>query len=135
MHSVAQHALLVEPREGALRVVFRLERAVRRAAVVALELLGGEEAVRVERLDAAELDHLALDEPVEVTRRMRLARALHVPEAEVDVPAALHRIEREAPGTGLRPDGADPLRPKADVLGVEGEELGRARERDVDVLD
>src|SRR5438067_749619 len=125
MRSVAQHALLVEPRESALRVVLRLEAAVRGAAVVALELLGREKAVRIERLDAAELDHLALDEPVEVPGRMRLARALHVPEAEVDVPVALHRIEREAsarfPIGGLRPDRADPLRPQGDVLGVKSE--------------
>ena len=48
------------------RVVFRLERAVGVAAVDALELVRGEVAVRVERLDAAELGHLALDQAVEV---------------------------------------------------------------------
>ena len=66
---------------------------------------------------------------------MRFARALHVPEAEVDVPVVLHRVEREAAGMRLRADRADPLRPEADVLRVELQELGRARERDVDVLD
>src|SRR5205085_10675531 len=35
----------------------------------------------------------------------------------------------------LRTDRADPLRPEADVLGIEGEELGCASEGDVDVLD
>src|SRR5438067_4156756 len=132
---VAQHALVVERGEGALRVVLALERRIGGAAVLAVELLAREVAVRVERLDAAELGDLFLDQPVEVSRRMGFARALRVPEAEVDVPVVLHRVEREAAGMRLRADRADPLRPEADVLGVELQKLGRARERNIDVLD
>src|SRR5687767_15924104 len=64
---------------------------------------------------------------------MGVARALHVPEAEVDVPAALHRVEREA--AFGNPDRADPLRPELDCLCIKLQELGGARDRDVDVLD
>src|SRR5687768_16328680 len=68
-----------------------------------------------------------------MARRVRLARALHVPEAEVDVPATAHRVEGEP--VNAQADRADPLRPQTDFLGVESEELGGARNRDVDVLD
>src|SRR5437660_784644 len=113
-------------RARGLRIVFRLEPAIRLAAVVAVKLVGREKAVRVERLDAAELDHPALDQAVEMPGRMRLARALHVPEAEVDVPVALHRIEREAPRVRLRADRADPLRPERDLAGVKRDGPGCA---------
>src|SRR5256885_9118440 len=132
---VAKPALVGERREGALRFVLALERRIGGAAVIPVELLAREVAVRVKRLDAAELGDLFLDQPVEVSRRMGFARALHVPEAEVDVPVVLHRVEREAAGMRLRADRADPLRPQADVLRVELQELRRAREWDIDVLD
>src|SRR5438067_399874 len=126
-------ALFVQLLKGALWVVLRLERAICSAAIVALEFLRREETVRIERFDAAELDHLALDQAIEVPRGVRLARALHVPETEIDGPLVSHRIQRKLPT--LRPDRADPLRPERDVLGVESQKLRRARERNVDVLD
>src|SRR6185503_1076413 len=134
-NSGLQHAFFVKARESPRRIVFLLERVVGGAAVAAVKVLLAEEAVRVERLDAAELAHLLLDQPVEVAGRVRFARALHVPEAEVDVPRALDRIQDEAPGIALGADRADPLRPQADFARIELQELDRARERDVDVLD
>src|SRR5690606_30992607 len=56
-------------------------------------------------------------------------------EAEIYVPLRPHRVERELPRMRLRADRADPLRPQADLLRIEVEKLGGARERDVDVLD
>src|SRR5690606_134001 len=134
--SGAQHALGVEARKGAGGVVARLEVAVRVAPVEAMELLLRKEAVRIERLDAAELGDLALDEAVEWPRGVGRARALHVPEAEVDVQVVAHGVEGEGSAPlRIEADGADPLRPERDVRGVEVEELRRARDRDVDVLD
>src|SRR2546421_10085504 len=66
---------------------------------------------------------------------MRLARALHVPEAEVYVPVVFHRVERESSRMRLRPDRADPLRPERDLFRIEPEKLGRPRERNVHILD
>src|SRR5512134_2213240 len=124
----AQHAFLVKGREGALRVVLALERRVGLAAVDAAELVLGKEAFRVERLDAAQRVHFLLDQAVEVPARTRLARALHVPEAEIDVPARAHRVQGEGPRVWRRADRADPLRPQADLARVELEELGGALE-------
>src|SRR5690606_37001742 len=82
--SAAQHAFLVQPQHPARRVVLRLQRRVVVHPVGLRELLAGEEAVGVQRLDAAEPQPPALDEAIEVTRRMPRAALDHVPEAEVD---------------------------------------------------
>src|SRR5207237_1392587 len=60
-----QDALFVELWKGALRIVLGLQGRIGGAAVGLREFLRGEKAIGVERLDAAELGHLALDQAVE----------------------------------------------------------------------
>src|SRR5258708_31703718 len=116
-------------------VVLVLQPPVRVTAVDPSEFVLGEKALRVERLDAAEFLHLLFDHAVEMPARVRRARALHIPEPEIDIPVRLHRVQREAPGARRSAAPADPLAPEAHLARLEMEELAGARKRDVDVLD
>src|SRR5688572_11100430 len=91
---LAQDALLVKVRKRAVRIVARLEGAIGVAAIDAPERLAIVVALRVERLDAAQAFHLALDQAIEVAVGKRLTAANDVPEAEVSVQLLRpHRVE------------------------------------------
>src|SRR5687767_13921712 len=120
----AQDALLVERGEDATRVVARLERPIRFATIARRELLRRVKTLRIQRLDPAQARHLALDLAVEVPRRMALAAAHHVPEAEVHVEHRGHPVEREYSRVGAGADGADPNGQDPNLPQEEAEELG-----------
>src|SRR5262249_20214078 len=102
--SVSRNRLVVERRECAVGIVLRLERAVRVAAIDAIERLAVEEAVRVERLDAAQCENPVFDQPIELMRREAASPSQDVPEAEVDIELAGVKAVQRKTIRGARAD-------------------------------
>src|SRR5438067_7337244 len=114
--SVPQHALLIEIRKRAGRVVFCLERTVAFAAIYRPEDVRRVITVGIERFDSAESRHFRFDPSVEISGIVPFAPPRDIPEAEIDVELPrLQRIERKAVGVHTRANRANPDRRDPDL--------------------
>src|SRR3954470_12732473 len=135
MRSVAQDALLVERREGALRVVSRLDAPVALAVIAALELRLRQERGGVEYLDAAEREALLVHDACVVVVAL-VGALLHLAvAAEVVVErVGANRINRRRRRCADRRH--DPrLAAEVDLLQRVARELARTLPRNFPVLD